>query len=231
MDPRARLAAVSSSSGVAELSDLGLKHRLATPADMKFVEMTFRDSFRVQHWAGPLAPWDRALWKEFAEPQIRRILTAAGVEIHVAYFPDMSPESLADIAGWLAIRRPRELEDAEVEEREVQGPNRVFVVKRRRLLPLVIYTYVKDHHRERGVARGLFGAAGIDPWKDPYEYACRTDILMAFPKDDSRWDRPMVERMEQAQWNPRATRGGSRHERQDHDERSRCSPRSWPSRR
>lgn len=184
-------------------------YRRATEEDLLAAEFNFRDDFRVQHWAGPLAPFDRSTWNTFAMPQIRRILRDARTEVLVAYHPDrdLTPETRADIVGWLAWRPEGRNRPVHV----TQGRSERQIVGGRASLPLVIYAYVKKHYRGEGVARGLFRHAGLDPWKDRYEYACRTDDLMARPKEGEPWDRPMVERMEHAQWNPRATRGGRRH--------------------
>lgn len=43
-------------------------------------------------------------------------------------------------------------------------------------VPIVHYVYVKVHFRKEGLARGLFGALGVDP-AAPFLFTCRTPIV------------------------------------------------------
>lgn len=43
--------------------------------------------------------------------------------------------------------------------------------------PVVYYLYVKEPYRQRGIARGLFAAFGVDP-SQPFLYVCETGIVL-----------------------------------------------------
>jgi len=43
-------------------------------------------------------------------------------------------------------------------------------------VPVVYYCYVKEPYRKGGIARGLFGALGVDPAKY-FVYVCKTGIV------------------------------------------------------
>lgn len=182
-----------------------VRYREATQADRHCVEEHWIASFRTSHYAGPFAPLDRSRWHDLALPEIRRILDGPDVEVIVAYNPDFDADTKADIYGWLALQRPTRPAPA-------QGPMVTLSV----VPPVVLYVYVKDAYRGWSIARGLFRQAGVDPWRDRYQYICRTEALMEQPGIHSRWTRPMIERMGKAEWNPRVTRWRRRaHEREE----------------
>lgn len=193
-------------------------YRLATEADRHFAEETWLASFRSSNFAGPFAPLDRARWREQVLPEIRRILGGPQVEIHVAYNPEMPADTKSDIYGWLAIQRFSRDRLIKVElHASVRAYEGARTLAAPASVPRVLFVYVKDLYRGAPwhFARELFRRAGIDPWRDAYEYVCRTEAILKHPGKDSRWDRPMIERMERAQWNPRATRWRQRHARED----------------
>lgn len=43
-------------------------------------------------------------------------------------------------------------------------------------VPVVYYVYVKEPYRKNGIARGLFGALGVDPSKY-FVYVCKTGVV------------------------------------------------------
>lgn len=184
---------------------------------MRFVEETWIASFRVSHYAGPFAPWDRQRWREQVLTPIRALLAVA--EVHVACNPDGDAGSKTDLLGWLALHRPAPRR-VSVERMEALRSVPVAIDVASLLPPTVLYVYVKDYYRGAPwhVGRKLFRHAGIDPWRDRYDYICRTEWLMTWPKEGSGWSRPVVERMSNARWNPRASRwrrrtdGGSEEE-------------------
>lgn len=61
-------------------------------------------------------------------------------------------------------------------------------------VPSVFYVYCKLPYRRHGIARGLFGALGVDPTQH-FLYACRTD-------DSVR----LADKIPRARWNPLVAR-------------------------
>jgi len=77
--------------------------------------------------------------------------------------------------------------------------------------PIVMYTYVAQPYRRRGVARGLFASAGIDPAL-PFEYAARTQ---------ASWELLHIHRKAPlARYNPLRARFAEEEERHVEEERS-----------
>lgn len=146
-------------------------------------------SLRDSRDAGLIARWR---WFEVMAPEVRRLL-APPVRILVAHNPDLAADTRADIFGWLALddRRAAPAPPA-------RGPHRVIEMAP----PLVVWCYVKSHWRGRGYARGLFAAAGLDPFADRFDYLARSETL--FVGDGGR--QPLIKRMSRARWTPQAGR-------------------------
>jgi GNAT superfamily N-acetyltransferase len=100
-------------------------------------------------------------WKPVMRRQLALMLSRPGSEVWVAYHPG---EDVADLYGWIALWRAER--------------------------PLVLYVYVKQAYRRLGVARGLFGAAGID-LEGPFDYAAKTGVVTS-----------LAPKMPRARWNP-----------------------------
>lgn len=163
---------------------MNVAFRLATAADLYYATATWMFSFRESKEAGLICD---ARWVECMEPEIRRILTAPEVDVHVLYNVDETPESKADIIGWIAVRK---LEPSPPEP----GPRRSVVVQR----PVVYFCHVKGHFHGWGFARALFRRVRIDPWTDEFDYVCRTRMM--FSASGGR--QPIVKRMARARWEP-----------------------------
>ena len=86
-------------------------------------------------------------WAAVMRPQFEKILDRPGMRAILAYEQD-SPDFFY---GWIA------------------GDTTQTV-------PIVAYVYVKEAYRLGGIARGLFGAFGVDPTKS-FTYACKTGIV------------------------------------------------------
>lgn len=121
-----------------------IAYRPAKPADRRFVEESFLDSFRAAHAAG-LVAMDN--WREVMGPEIARILARPGARTVVACSPG-AEGTKADIYGWLTVE---------------DGHDR----------PLIVYAYTKHAYRRLGIMRGLLAHAGIDP-AQPIYFAAKT---------------------------------------------------------
>lgn len=144
-----------------------LAYRIAEQEDLRFVLDSFLDSFKPSHAAGLIGMDD---WRRVMTEQFFRILERPTVEVWVAHNPQAeNPE--ANIYGWLAHEQGHPL-------------------------PYVIYCYVKNGYRRKGLARRLLKMAGINP-AQPFEYAAKTSTLT---KGGVRAAMPL------AKWNPLAIR-------------------------
>lgn len=163
---------------------LRIAYRLATEVDRHVAEEDWLSSFRRSYYAG-LCSADPTIWRLRTLPEIQRILDLPGVEIHVAFNPELGPETEADIYGWLAIQR-------------------------RTRRPLVLYCYMKLHYRGWGIMRSLFDRVSINPWSSEYDYIVKTKALLE--PDDAREPGPdgrpptIEKRMRGAWWTPLAVR-------------------------
>ena len=161
-----------------------LAFRSADEEDLYAVEAFFLFSYRNSWDSGLIC---RRRWLEVMRPEARRLFRQPGVEVLIAFNPEMPRSSEADIYGWLAVQRER---------------GTVMVPPRRARHPLpsdptipgrttVLYVYVKDHYRGHGFARALFERAGIDPWRDAFDYVARTRMMYV----DNQGRRPIMERL------------------------------------
>lgn len=137
-----------------------LGYRLAEVDDWRFIVESFLSSYRNAHTAGLVQIED---WHDVMEPQIRKLLARDGVLVHVAHHPG-EQDHIADLYGWIAV--------------EHGHPG-----------PMVLYCYVKHHYRQRGIARGLFRTAGIDPRK-PFFICAKTaaSARLASKTPGAKWD-------------------------------------------
>lgn len=143
-----------------------LRYRPAEISDWPFLVESFLDSYRTAHAAG-LIPMDA--WHETMRPFWARILKRPGVTIRVASWAH-EDSSLADVAGWIAVERDYEV------LRKVQRFGRRVRRFVRCAEPLVLYVYVKELYRRRGIARRLCAAAGVDP-SLPFRHATKTAVM------------------------------------------------------
>lgn len=121
--------------------------RQAKPDDRFFVIDAWIQSYRTSRSAGILS---MESWRPVMWPQIERILDMEGTETLVAY--ETEEESrYADLYGFISFN---------------------VSVKP----PIVFYAYVKQAYRKAGIARRLFGEAGINP-ESRFTYACKTGIV------------------------------------------------------
>lgn len=161
-----------------------LAYRPATKSDLRLVVDSWVSSYRTAHAAGMIAMDD---WREVMCAQVQKVLDRPGVEVLVAYKPGESPP--LDVYGWLALEREYRI-SATVRERSRWGRRRMVQGR----CPLVHYVYVLDAFREKGVARGLFRKAGVDPAKE-FLYSCKTGFVSKLlPKIPlAKW-RPLIAR-------------------------------------
>lgn len=120
------------------------------PADLSvreennFIVDSWVRSFEHSHTAGMIAA-DR--WFPVMIAEVERILARPDTRTIVAYKPG-ELDRLADLQGFITV--------------DTECPT-----------PVVFYVFVKETYRRWGYARGLFGAAGVNPTK-PFVYTCAT---------------------------------------------------------
>lgn len=142
--------------------------------DRHFVVDAWCRSYQFAHAAGIISV---DTWFSVMIPQVERILDRPDARTIVAHKADET-DRLADLQGFI-------------------------IVDTAELVPVVFYVFVKEAYRKAGRARGLFGAAGVDPAK-PFFYVCTTGVvsrvyndrkiplarydplIARFPKDDPR---------------------------------------------
>lgn len=122
-------------------------YRDAGDEDRRFVIDAWASSFQFAHTAGMIGV---GTWFRVMIPEIERVLDRAGTRTLVAYETSETGR-LADLYGFLAADTTP-------------------------ATPVVFYAYVKEPYRRRGLARGLFEAAGIDPLR-PFAYTCTTGVV------------------------------------------------------
>ena len=170
-----------------------LAYRLAEDRDMALVVDSWVDSYRTAHAAGMIP---MPMYKESQRANVRWVLARPGVEVWVAYHPGESPESRADLYGWIAVERGYSVPRA-IRQR-VGGELRWVEELRPCTDPLVHYVFVKESYREHGIAAGLFRAARVDRTK-PFLFTCKTGVL----NERLRRDGPtLLERHPLARWSP-----------------------------
>lgn len=139
-----------------------IAYRPALARDHRFIVSGWSSSFRLSDAAGLIAMDD---WAAVMHPQIEKVLARPGCTTIVAHNPN-DPDPVADLYGFVALDK-------------------------RAAVPYVFYVYVKHHHRGRGIARGLFAAAGVDPLRS-FAFACRTRASMEAEAADkipnARWE-------------------------------------------
>ena len=126
---------------------MSLAFRRAEEPDRPFIVDSWLESYRTAHAAGLIAMED---WRSVMGAQFERVLARPRVETFVAHHPG-EVDHVADLYGWIAVERGH-------------------------TLPYVLYVYVKQPYRRMGIARGLFGAAGVKP-DAPFHHACKTAVL------------------------------------------------------
>jgi|SRR5580704_1716398 hypothetical protein len=127
-----------------------LAFRKMDALDQRFVTDAWAKSYRESDYAGII---QNDSWFSIMLPQFARIVEHPDVHVTMAYDPSSPRES--DLFGWICT-----------ETCQQDGYP----------VPLVYYVFVKSAYRKRGIARALFGVAGIDPQR-PFVYACKTYVV------------------------------------------------------
>lgn len=135
---------------------------------MPLVVDSWVDSYRTSHAAGMIAMEDFAA---VYEAQVRKVLSRPGVDVWVAYHP--GEEAPHDLYGWLAVDHSAQAPHSV--RKRVDGQMRWVEEMAPLGCPYVLYCFTKVAYRQMGIARGLFGAAGID-LRDRFATACKTGI-------------------------------------------------------
>lgn len=150
-----------------------IAYRAATLADRKFIVSGWSTSFRTSHSAGMIA---MERWADIMHREIESVIERPDCTTLVAYEPDETP-GLVDLYGFIA-----------------GDSDAIWSPVARAHLPMVFYVYVKGPQRERGIARGLFRALGVDPSK-PFVHTCKTSwcSLLSSKIPLSKWD-PLLAR-------------------------------------
>lgn len=160
---------------------MAVEYTTAKPSDLDFVVASWLDSYQSSYSAGLVQMND---WRAVMDPQIRKVLARPGVELYVARNPEADPDLRCDAHGWLACERGFKHRTRKM----ISGRWKSTWEQSDR--PLVHYIYVKSAYRKRGIARGLFRAAEIDPiW--PFYFTCKTPIV-----------RDLMRVAPGAEWNP-----------------------------
>jgi GNAT superfamily N-acetyltransferase len=115
------------------------------PADRQFVISGWSSSYRASKFAGLIR---NSSWATVMHREIDAYLDMPDTQTFVACEPG---------------------EFDHLEREFLYG----FIATRRTGAPYVYYCYVKRLYRGRGIARGLFDAAGVDPAGE-FAYACET---------------------------------------------------------
>jgi GNAT superfamily N-acetyltransferase len=158
-----------------------ISHRPAQPEDRTFVIDSWISSYRTSYAAGliDMEHYHSVMWAQ-AERYIDRpdVRTIVAVEKRDPRF----------IYGFVCADTTPQLELTE------RGPPRIWPA-------LVYYVFVKAAYRRTGVARGLFGAVGVEPG-GRFLYACKTPIVST-----------LGARIPQAKFNPLPARFGKEQDR------------------
>lgn len=121
--------------------------------DRRFVLASWLDASRTSYSSGLIAmsDWYAVMW-----PQYEKARTRDGMQTIVAY-----EQSDPDFTYGFIVADPTEQRLDEKGGAVKWWP------------ALVLFVFVKQNFRREGVARGLFGAVGVDPDK-PFLYGCNT---------------------------------------------------------
>jgi hypothetical protein len=161
------------------------------PSDLVFIEHSYLDSAKTSHSSGlsPVIPWDPLHggkgWRERELPIWRAILRRPALRGVAAHKPGESPESGADLYGYLLYEEG--YEDFQTKQ----------------ALPYVVFLYVKSNYRRPGlrVEERLFERAGIDPTQ-PFHWAVKTPSLSRNPRFRAVNHRPLYVRFPPPETNP-----------------------------
>lgn len=140
-----------------------VEFRTMEPRDRDFVISAWSSSYKGSHFAGMLYTEDYA---DVMHKQIARVLDRAGTTTKIAYEKKAREFVYGFIAGDVSGISGSQVEPT------ADMPNP-------RTAPVVFYVYVKSAYRTQHIARGLFGALGVDP-KEPFLYSCRTEVCRRF---------------------------------------------------
>lgn len=165
--------------------------RPVEPSDLRFIEKSYLDSAKTSHSSGlsPVIPWDPLHesqgWYERELPLWRAILRRPNLRGVAAHKPGESPESGADLYGYLLY-----------EEGYTDHQSGVS-------LPYVVFLYVKSNYRKPHlrVEDRLFELAGIDP-SQPFHWAVKTPSISRNSKFRSINHRPLYVRFPPPKPNP-----------------------------
>jgi len=166
--------------------------RPVEPSDLVFIERSYLDSCRTSRSAGlgPVVSWSPLHkgdgWYERELAIWQAILSRPGVGGVVAHKPGESPESRADIYGYLLF------EDG---YKEHEKPHRS--------LPYVVFSYIKSSYRKphMRIEERLFAEAGIDP-TEPFHYAVKNATISRNPLFRNDSHKPLHVRFPPSKTNP-----------------------------
>lgn len=162
-------------------ADLGTA--AAPTSERRFVVDGWVGSYRDAYTAGMIQAED---WYAVMIPQVNKVIDKPEVRVVVAYTPGAAGTGV-DLLGFIAADPADEP-------------------------PLVYYVLVKEHYRRAGrgrlwpgvgIARGLFGAIGVDPAR-PLNYVCSTPACRQLERKIpmARW-RPNLGRFPKHERRPR----------------------------
>lgn len=145
-----------------------LAFRLATEADLPLIVGSWVDSYRDAHACGPIPmpEYDATMTHWVRDWYLQR----PGVKVWVAYHPEETSESKADLYGWCVVEHNIKL------PRRVRENGRYHTVMEEVDELLLHYVYVKKDYRGEGLARMLLKKAGIDV-NYPYLYLFKTGVV------------------------------------------------------
>lgn len=165
---------------------MSIAYRPAEPRDRDWIITNWEQSYQDSNTAGIIR---METWSALMKRECAGYLDRAYATTIVAYNPDATP-GLADLHGFIS---------GEPDEKPA----------------MVYYVYVEQSMRRFGIARGLFGALGVDPSK-MFTYLCSTPILAP--------SRELIRKVPLAKWVP--VRSGpdygarySREARRQHEQR------------
>jgi hypothetical protein len=165
------------------------------PSDLVFIEHSYLDSAKTSHSSGlsPVIPWDPLHedkgWRERELPIWRAILRRPALRGVAAHKPGESPESGADLYGYLLYEEGYEYRKT---KQSLPLP-----------LPYVVFLYIKSSYRRPAlrVEERLFERAGIDP-RQPFHWAVKTPSLSRNPYFRATNHRPLYVRFPPPKPNP-----------------------------
>lgn len=144
-----------------------LRVRPANATDLEFVVASWVDSYRNSHFSGPIP---MPMYRDVMTASVRWILNRPGIEIWVAFKPDERPPD--DLYGWVCIEGAVPMRVREWD------PVQRLTVDVEHIAPIVVhYAYVKQMFREKGIAKRLLLAAGVEPRMKPVIHTFKTAIV------------------------------------------------------